>query len=175
MSDYRRELRRPDGLRSSCFVCQKKWRKEYYARTREESMRKTTEWRLANPERAKSMLDNYRRTNVPRLMVKSARDRSKKRGLPFDLTIEFMEHLLKQGHCCYCTAPIVSGRVQQGRSLDSASMDRVHPESGYTQANVRLACVRCNQSKSDMDYKSWRDYILRLSEQLVERPEAPVL
>lgn len=64
-----------------------------------------------------------------------ARSRSKRMGLEFDLTIEFITQLLKLP-CVYCL------------ELGTPQMDRRDNGIGYTQDNVVPACKRCNTVKS---------------------------
>lgn len=73
---------------------------------------------------------NYARHN-------SARQRAKRKGLPFDMTIEFVKHTI-ESPCVYCLKP------------GPSELDRKDNLQGYTQKNVAPACRRCNTIKNNV-------------------------
>lgn len=81
-------------------------------------------------------------------MLATAKFRAKRKGLPFNLTAEFLERVCALGVCAYCEVPVVHGG--KGRHADSGELDRVDPALGYVKGNVVVACHSCNQYKSDL-------------------------
>lgn len=79
----------------------------------------------------------------------SAKKRSKKRGIPFNLTVEFLASILTT-HC-----PVTGVRLRvyaglgNGPRDDSPSLDCVVREKGYVPGNVVWVSSRANRIKSD--------------------------
>lgn len=72
-----------------------------------------------------------------------------------------MKQLLASGWVCrYCDSPVGSftGNVRP----QSATLDRLVPELGYTTANVVLACHGCNSSKAEHTPETLRAWADRL-------------
>lgn len=79
----------------------------------------------------------YRARHPERILLKKARCRAKDLALPFDLTVQDILDLMPSDMCCPITrAPFVfvTGRARR----QSISLDRIHPEKGYTKGNVAL-------------------------------------
>lgn len=90
----------------------------------------------------------HRRTSIRARagqMCCSSRGRAKRLGIPFDLTIDFIEGLLRTGVCSvtgvdfeYCL---------DGRSPWVPSLDRINPADGYVRENVRVVAWIYNAAK----------------------------
>jgi hypothetical protein len=81
-------------------------------------------------------------------------ERSRLRGLPFDsdiLTVDYlMERIESKPTCECCGKAFRIGGARNGMKDDSSpSIDRIHPERGYTVGNIALLCWRCNNLKRD--------------------------
>lgn len=101
--------------------------------------------------------------NHPNIMfgnaVKSARTRAKKKGLPFDLTREYVTSMFnnQDGLCYYSGLPmnIVKSDVTKTHDPLKMSLDCVDPSKGYVEGNV-VWCAYCvnalklKMSKDDM-------------------------
>lgn len=101
--------------------------------------------------------------NYPNIMfgnaVKSARSRAKKKGLPFNLTREYVINMFnEQGGLCYysgLTMSIVKSDITKTHDPLKMSLDCVDPEKGYVEGNV-VWCAYCvnalklKMSKDDM-------------------------
>lgn len=93
-----------------------------------------------------------------------ARDRSKKSGLEFDLTPEYIKSIWPADNKC----PIFQVEFHKGerRSDWSASLDRINPNKGYVQGNVIIISDKANRIKSNataQDIQTVADYFMRLS------------
>jgi len=60
LDDFHRDGTKKGGYYSSCKVCQKKYRKEYYDRHRDEAILYAKEWGKKNPDKRKEYQKNYR-------------------------------------------------------------------------------------------------------------------
>jgi hypothetical protein len=82
-------------------------------------------------------------------MVSAAKHRAKKKGLPFDLTEDYVLGLLDQcgGRCPVLGVPFVRGTRACRRA--SPSLDRVDPAKGYVEGNVVVVSMRANAIKND--------------------------
>lgn len=95
-------------------------------------------------------------------------ERSRLRGLPFDssaLTVGYLMDRLERNPACECCRKrLAIGGVKHGKPDDaSPSIDRIHPERGYTVENVAILCWRCNNLKRDatpMELKIVTDWML---------------
>lgn len=110
-------------------------------------------WRChpCNNERCKAYGRSHRTDAHARISsAKSkAKIRAEKKGVPFNLTTEYLEELYKaQGGRC-----IISGKEFQlikGKSPNGPSLDRIIPELGYVAGNVRW--VTCDVSCALNEY-----------------------
>lgn len=125
----------PDGrCRSQCKVCENRYRPEQ------------KKWlNPAAKERAAAKARRLRRdaSKVPQHVLKDSRATDRKRGIPNDLTLEFVRETLNNP-CCYC-----------GETKLRMSLDRVDNSIGHTQANVVPSCIRCNFIRGSMPYAAW--------------------
>jgi hypothetical protein len=88
-------------------------------------------------------------------MYRSARNRAKQLGLPFDLTKEFLQNLFER---CPPTCPVlkIPMRVGNPNVWNVPSLDRIHPQLGYVIGNVRLISHRANSIKYDATVEELR-------------------
>lgn len=99
-------------------------------------------WRQRNPERA---IAKDRQRNVvykSNFMLKTIRHKCKRRGLPFDLTVEWLEEQIAK-RCALSGREFDRGfRLGSKRPL-CPSVDRKVPSAGYTMVNCRviLSCL----------------------------------
>lgn len=84
-------------------------------------------------------------------MLKAAKDRALKKGLPFD--IELTDIKIPEV-CPVLGIPLViSRRGRSGWFDDSPSLDRVNPAKGYVKGNVHVISNRANRIKMDATYE----------------------
>lgn len=74
---------------------------------------------------------------------RDSRKSDRRRGHSNDLTVAFVEVLLKNP-CSYC-----------GESDLKKTLDRIDNTKGHLVFNVVVACVRCNYMRRDMPYAAW--------------------
>ena len=81
-----------------------------------------------------------------------ARERATKKGLAFDLTLDYLESIATD--CCpIFGTTFVWGRYVGGATKQSPSLDRVVPELGYVQGNVVFISLFANTIKQDVTEK----------------------
>ena len=118
--------------------------RKYYEANKEKKREYSREYREANKEKRREYGREYREANVEMVMWHNSKNRAKKKGLPFDLTIEDLEIPEK--------CPILGLELKVGlnSSLEiSPSLDRIVPELGYVKGNIRVISHRANRLKSD--------------------------
>jgi len=89
-----------------------------------------------------------------RFLIQGAKDRSKKQGIEFDLTLEWI--LERWTGFCELTGLPFKLEVNK-RDRYSPSIDRIDPTKGYTQENCRLVLWAINTFKGDGDDKTMFD------------------
>jgi hypothetical protein len=97
-----------------------------------------------------------------------AKNRSKSKQLPFDLTTEYLHSLWieQDGRCCITNEVFdLSRPTKQGSCRWNApSLDRIKPELGYTQGNVRLVCYQINTAMNEYGLEQ----LIYLSRRVIE-------
>lgn len=77
--------------------------------------------------------------------------RAKKLGLSFDLDVDFMRDLFEsQDGMCFYTGYEMILTQGQGLTQNTASLDKLIPELGYTMGNVVFCTQRANTIKNNM-------------------------
>lgn len=92
--------------------------------------------------------NKYRRGSMVANKRASAKRHSDKKGIPFDLTTEYLTQLLKEqeGKCKYSGVEL--GNIGDGYL--SPSIDRIDNTKGYVEGNVQWLSWRVNEMKKNM-------------------------
>jgi hypothetical protein len=120
---------------------------QWYAANQERERARVRKWNAEHPER---VAENYRRfmalpSNRISILVNRAMSRARKLGIDCDESILELSGLFpKECVCCGVTFDYSKKVLSLGPSLD-----RVDNALGYTSANVRVICHRCNSLKRD--------------------------
>lgn len=109
-------------------------------------------WRQANPDKVRESNQRNRarmkQDDPAFFLLKGARERAKKQGLPFAIN---REHIVIPATCPILGIPItinVLGNAGGNRD-QSPSLDKVIPELGYVPGNVRVISNKANRLKAD--------------------------
>lgn len=94
-------------------------------------------------------------------LFKGAEQRARKKGVPFDLTREYLAEIWT-GRCVVTGIEFKGGRGN-GPKFFSPSIDRIIPERGYVQGNVRFVVWALNAMKYDGN----DDDVLLLAEAII--------
>ena len=81
-------------------------------------------------------------------LMYTARERAKKKDLPFDLTAEWGEATWT-GRCALTDLPFLIGQRGSGPKPRSPSIDRIEPALGYVRSNCRFILHAVNALKQD--------------------------
>jgi len=91
-------------------------------------------------------------------LLAMAKNRAKTKGLPFDLTIEHMMELW-DGSCAISGVELdlepAGGRVARR----APSIDRIIPEYGYVQGNIRIVTYQVNVAMSEFGEQGLRKLV----------------
>lgn len=109
-----------------------------------------------------------RLTRIGRHLAGEARKRARQKGLPYTITREYVQGIWDaRPNCEYCGCALRS--AEGGHAHDSASLDRMIQEGGYTPDNVVLACFRCNTIKRDASIGELESLVANIRRVLTER------
>lgn len=136
----------------TCKVCSKEFEAKSYAsklcsdECREaKKLESRTKWRTeteVNRKRWCEYSNSYRKRNPNKSRYSLLKSSSKSRGIPFELEEEFFFDIPE-----FCP---VLGIPLDGRDRDHQwSIDKIKPELGYVQGNVKIISMRANRLKSD--------------------------
>ena len=132
-------------------------RQAYRQRNKEKVKAQERVYRQRNKEKAAGHVRDWRgrcRGTIDyalRRLLESSRSRAKAKGLPFDLTREWLETMMVS-HCPITLQPIdwLREQVVDGTAgPNSPSIDRIIPELGYVQTNCAIVSFRGNSIKSN--------------------------
>jgi hypothetical protein len=110
-----------------------------------------------------------------KFMCQKAKDRAKRKNLPFNLTIDFLEQLYnEQNKRCAISGILlnfetigINGKI----AADSPSIDKITPEIGYVKGNVRLVSYQVNcalLNYGDANLFSLIEHIILFNKELQE-------
>jgi hypothetical protein len=161
-----------DELR--CPKCEYARHRRYYLNNREKVNAKNRRNRQANPLNARRYSLAYRQKFVWRRMLADAKNRAVTIGVPFDLDAhkEELKRRVEPMICEMTGVPLACGK----RSWNTASLDRIVPELGYTIGNVRIVCWAMNVAMSnwgeDVLYAVVTTWIGKRQREGIGRPDA---
>jgi len=144
LSMFNKDKKSPDGYRYDCKLCARNRYKDYYQENKEKILAKSKSYDQENKNRCKE-------TYVLSKLLAGAKTRAKAKGLPFDLTMEWLESMV----ISYC--PITLGPIDWTRDQvvdgkvgpNSPSIDKIIPEFGYVQSNCAIISHRANAIKNN--------------------------
>ena len=118
--------------------------KLYLENNKEKISERKKLYRENNKEKLAETNKLYRENNKEKELLRHARQRAKKKDLPFSL---MEEDITIPNTCPVLDIPIFSG---EGVMCDnSPNLDRIIPEKGYVAGNVRVISQRANRIKSN--------------------------
>ena len=95
-----------------------------------------------------------------------ARDRALNKNIAFDLTYDYIVELWnKQNGICALSGIPMTYTLKEGRTPTNVSIDKIDRTLGYTQGNIQLVCMACNQIKSDLTDLEMYNFCKRIVEQ----------
>jgi hypothetical protein len=112
-------------------------------------------------KRAKADRERKRRECLGYSMLSLAKQRAKKKQLPFDLDEEYLKSIIPD------KCPVLGVSLKRGvGKFDSCSpsLDRIVPELGYVKGNVRVISDRANRIKRDATLEELRAIVKYVEE-----------
>lgn len=137
------EKRSADGRRYSCKMCDKARRIRYLTGLSMEQWEDRKALRKKHAPKERDYSHQRRTIYRAKALVCLAKVRAAKKGVPFDLD-QHAKALQERINAGFCELTGVPFRLDEPRSFDSPSLDRIVPELGYTYANVRVVCYAMN-------------------------------
>jgi len=111
---------------------------------------------------------NRRGENLKKAILErwhGAKDRAKKKNLPFSISRDFVENLwVEQEGKCAISGIEMTYTMFSGRVPTNLSIDQISPNKGYTEGNIQLVCSAINQMKNDMSEEELFMFCLRVVE-----------
>ena len=119
-------------------------------------------------ENRKSFKGEYALLKVLQSRFLGAKDRAKKKNLPFTITKEYLKELWdKQNGKCAISGIEMTYSLCEGRIPTNVSIDQINQNDGYTKDNIQLVCMAVNQIKSDLQM----DDVYRFCKAILENKE----
>lgn len=152
----RRNCRACDVVRARAYMDAQLASPDTATAFRRKKQKRLTQWRRDHPEavkakaRARRPQDHARRrireaSNPALYLFRGARDRAKRRGLPFTIVVG---DVIVPTHCPVLGIPLARTGTR-GRCHSSPSLDRIVPALGYVPGNVIVVSSRANSLKQD--------------------------
>ena len=98
---------------------------------------------------------NYRERKHEQCLLASARNRARKKSIPFDITVE---DILIPTHCPILGIQLTRNLGTHGGTISSASLDKINPELGYVKGNVQVISALANNMKSNADVEQLKNF-----------------
>ena len=119
------------------------YKAEYYQRNKDRWREYHKTWRDAwrsDPKRRAQLILTFTAT------------RAKRKGIDFDLTLDFLLGKIVAGKCEVTGLPFSFAEADRGKKKVhpyAPSVDRIDPHQGYVQSNVRVVVYHYNVAKAD--------------------------
>jgi len=95
---------------------------------------------------SKEYYRSYRERKHEQCILNSARNRARKKNIPFDITID---DIVIPTHCPILGIELTRNFGKHGGSFSSASLDKIIPDKGYIKGNIRVVSLLANNMKSN--------------------------
>jgi len=142
-------------------------RQEYYKTWATENKDKIKDaqqrYKERHPEKMKQRAKDQKNTPNGRAqrLYQGAKARARKLGVDFDLDLEQIKELVRNGKCEVSGIDFV---LQEGRHPFAPSLDRIDPLKGYTQDNIQVVAWIYNAAKGIGTH----DDVLKLAQALTD-------
>lgn len=107
----------------------KEYAEQYYLKNKDVMLEANLKRKHSNPER---------------ILWQSAKERSVKFNLPFDIEVS---DVVIPSHCKILGIPLFKGSGKP--TANSPSLDRINPKLGYTKTNIQVISFKANTIKSN--------------------------
>jgi hypothetical protein len=131
--------------------------KEYKLKNKEKIKEDKKEWYLKNREKIKITIDKYLKKCPTNRMLTSAKNRAKKKNIPFNIDKEYLNSIYpKDNKCPVLDVPFQLGNLSEiKKTKDYApSLDRIIPEKGYIKNNLVIVSSISNRVKNNVSIET---------------------
>lgn len=129
--------------------------KRAYNQTNKEYFKqKRKEYEKQNIDKVREQRKRYRKSLKAR--CKKYELGAKKRGLPFELSLEEFDEITKMS-CEYC-----GGYSDELNGIKFNGIDRIDSSKGYTVKNSVPCCEMCNRMKLDYDLEDFLEHVKKI-------------
>lgn len=126
-----------------------------------------TQYKETQTQRRNRHKEKYPRQSWAAYAKRDAKKRAEKKGVPFNLTREYIESILPT-HCPVFNTPFQYGGNGKIKP-ESPALDRIIPSLGYIEGNVHIISVKANNIKSA--YSAQEVMIVAKWLESMEKPE----
>lgn len=136
-------LRKDTGkYRCVCHECRRKEYKEN-KKLRKKAINRAKEYYKNNKQKVLTLRKQRYKENLQKVLYKSAKDRAKKKNIPFNIDIE---DIIIPERC-----PVFGFKFEIGtkNKQKSPSLDRIIPEKGYVKGNIIVVSLKANAMKNN--------------------------
>jgi hypothetical protein len=134
--------------------------------------KKLSDWRKANPEKAKEQDRRFYNNNKEKISIKNKKryvgltldqkftqlvnTACKRKNFKCFVDVEDLHNLWQQqnGLCAYTKLPLTS----EAHQLNTVSLDRIDSNKDYIVGNIQLVCVPVNRMKLDMTEQQFVEF-----------------
>lgn len=136
--------------------------KKYYEKNKDKFYAKSMSWKAANKEKVRSHNRAYAERDVPRHLLRKARERCRLSGV--ELTI-CKEDIIIPTHC-----PYLGIKLGSGDRWTKPSLDRIDPTKGYVKDNVEVISLKANTMKNNASASELRAFAKAVLRKLGDSP-----
>lgn len=136
-------LRKDTGkYRCVCHECRRKDYKDN-EELRNKAINRAKEYYKNNKQKVLTLRKQRYKENLQKVLYKSAKDRAKKKNIPFNIDIE---DIIIPEKC-----PVFGFKFEIGTKdkQKSPSLDRIIPEKGYVKGNIIVVSLKANTMKNN--------------------------
>lgn len=158
--------------KNRCKNCIKLYRQEYHIKNKDKIKAQQKTYYKKNKKNVLRYQKEYYYSVNGKInsMYNTSKRRAKKKNMPFDLTKEWIiQQLETQNHLCALTQlPFLFEETENQLNPYAPSLDRIDPNKGYTQDNVRIVCSIINLSLNEFGEETFKkiceSYLSNLSD-----------
>lgn len=135
-----------DDIESKRRAAKREANRTYHLRNREKRLAQKKAWYAANRDWQAALLAEDRTNRPQRYMLRAARYRAKRKGIPFSIT---EADITIPAVCPVLGIPLELAIGTGGAAPNSPSLDRLDSSKGYTADNVCVISYRANALKNN--------------------------
>jgi hypothetical protein len=164
LTDFHFDRQGRYGVSGRCKLCKSELAARLYQENKEHIKQKQNAYRKSNPEKIKEKHKNYAEKLMGtkeghiQMLFKTHRDRARRKGLPFNITREYLESIAPEN--CPILGVKLGWAERKGyaHKYNCPSLDRIIPELGYVKGNVMWLSFRANVMKNDASFSELHQF-----------------